>query len=824
MKANSKRLIAMFIVLALCLTIFGACGQKTEPLEPGQTVAPIKTEELGEGTVKWTETETEDGFMLVTNEGGATLSYSKDSGVTLLQSDGFAFKDLNKNGELDGYEDWRLDAETRAQDLASRLSVEEMAGLMIHPSAFAIDEELESMKSLLDAEARTVLSFATSSPVETQAKWVNAMQAYTEAIGHGIPVEVSTNPRTSPVWPDNLALAATFDPEFVLEVSQNLAKEYRSIGVGILLGPQIDLASEPRWVRFSGTFGEDPALARDLTNASVKGHQSTYDESGTDIGWGEDSVIAMIKHWPSDGAGQAGRESHDFYGKYTVYPGDQFETALIPFVDGGFNSDGATGSAGAIMDSYSIAWSDDGSLGKLEASAFSEYKNSLSRSYGFDGVICSDWAVVNAERAGMLPFDTGWGKTVEKMETNAERVYAAIVAGTNQIGGENNVQSVIDAFQIGVGEIGEEAMMEYYQVSSAKILKNMFVRGLFENPYRDVAKAVSLVGGEEAMAKGYEAQAKTAIMLKNADNTIKAEESSEKPTVYVPMVYTPGSQSLRGVVPASIALPVEMETLEQYFNVVTDTVSETLTGPADEEGNATPVYNDIIKATPEQLAECDYALVFADAPENMGGGVTSKGYDLANGKYIPISLQYGPYTADSSSVRTESIASPTVEKEIAGTYGVEIVEEQENVAYCGESAIVTNSFYLDMILYASDNMPEEGKVIVAINASKPMIMSEFESKVDAIVMGFGIDKKVYLDIATGKIEPSGLLPMQLPANMETVEAQYEDVPRDVECYVDSEGNTYDFAYGMNWSGVISDERTEEYDVPALVSPENQPNS
>lgn len=64
--------------------------------------------------------------------------------------------------------------------------------------------------------------------------------------------------------------------------------------------------------------------------------------------------------------------------------------------------------------------------------------------------------------------------------------------------------------------------------------------------------------------------------------------------------------------------------------------------------------------------------------------------------------------------------------------------------------------------------------------------------------------------------------LQMPANMETVEAQYEDVPRDMECYVDSAGNTYDFGFGLNWSGVIQDERTEKYCVPPLTEPVTKP--
>ena len=89
-------------------------------------------------------------------------------------------------------------------------------------------------------------------------------------------------------------------------------------------------------------------------------------------------------------------------------------------------------------------------------------------------------------------------------------------------------------------------------------------------------------------------------------------------------------------------------------------------------------------------------------------------------------------------------------------------------------------------------------------------MSEFEKYADAILVSFGVQPQAYLEIISGKYEPSGLLPVQFPADMITVENQYEDTPRDMVPYVDECGNTYDFAYGLNWSGVINDERVKKY--------------
>ncbi|WP_297694485.1 hypothetical protein, partial [uncultured Eudoraea sp.] len=67
-----------------------------------------------------------------------------------------------------------------------------------------------------------------------------------------------------------------------------------------------------------------------------------------------------------------------------------------------------------------------------------------------------------------------------------------------------------------------------------------------------------------------------------------------------------------------------------------------------------------------------------------------------------------------------------------------------------------------------------------------------------------------MEIITGAAEPSALLPFQMPADMLTVEAQFEDVPRDMTPYEDANGNVYDFAFGMNWKGVISDDRVKKY--------------
>ena len=833
-----KKSLAALLAAAMLLGLLAACDSGEKPsgsaapsdgpsaavtTAPDSGTYPLEPQELGSGEVKWSEEKTADGWMKVTNQGGETLGYSPDSGVSLIQVDGFAFKDLNKNGKLDLYEDWRQEAESRAGHLAEEMDIAAIAGIMLYGNALDVGSGLtDNDRAALDLGVRSFLNFAEASPtVNIQAEWNNDMQAYAEKFAFGIPVMVGTNPRTGGVssWPGNLALAATFDPDVARETANQLAKEYRAIGLTSLLGPQIDLATEPRWSRIGGTFGEDPALSRDMTSAFILGTQATFDNSGNNLGWGSESVYSMMKHWPGDGSGESGRESHNASGKYNVYPGNALQTHLIPFIDGGLASNEAVGAAAGVMPSYSIAFSDDESLGELVGSAFSEYKISILREeYGYDGVICTDWNVT-ADLDN--PNFHGWG--TEEL-TLGERYYKAIVNDVDQFGAVVDPAGLLEAYDLLVDDQGEDAAKARFRQSAERILLNFFRLGMFENSYVDTKATSETVGSEEAMVAGHEAKLKSVVMLKNENQAIGGASAGEKPTVYIPMQYTPGVESYHWTVPTTYGswnFPLDLKTANQYFNVVTDTVSESFTGPADETGKPTPSENDIIRASREELETCDFALVLIKSPMQIPGG-NMAGYDGGTGHYLPISLQYGPYTALSESIRSESISGDIEKVQVENVYGIQYVNQKENRSYYGNEAQVSNKADLDTVLFTAENMPENAPVIVAVNADRPMIFSEFEAQVDAILVGFGVDNGTFLDIVAGRYEPSGLLPLQMPKDMETVEAQLEDVPRDMECYVDTAGNTYDFGFGLNWSGVIQDERTAKYCVPPLTEPATQP--
>lgn len=746
----------------------------------------------------------QENFTIVKNTKGADLGYSPESGIKILTVNGKKFKDLNKNGKLDKYEDWRLSADERAKDLASKMTVEQIAGLMLYSrhqalpagvsgynagtyngkvfpesNAKAYDLTDQQRAFLKEDNLRHVLITKVQSP-EAAALWNNQMQAFVEGIGLGIPSNTSTDPRHTAnvtsefnggaggeisMWPDGLGMAATFDPKIVEQFGQIAAKEYRALGIATALSPQIDLGSEPRWYRISMTFGESPALTRDMGRAYIDGFQTSYGKDEIKDGWGYKSVNAMVKHWPSGGAEEGGRDGHWAYGKFAVYPGNNLQQHIDPFINGAFKLKGKTSKASAVMPYYTITFDQDKKYKENVANGYSKYiiTDLLRDKYGYDGVVCTDWLVTGDEgKTPNLFAGKPWG--VEHLSI-AERHYKAIVAGVDQFGGNNDKKPVLEAYQMGIKEFGEPFMRARFERSAVRLLKNIFRTGLFENPYLNIAETKAIVGNPEFMKAGYEAQLKSVVLLKNKASVLPVKE---KKTVFIPKIYTASTKDWWGVASQpKLEYPVNLDLVKKYYNVT------------------------------EDPTKADFAIVFVTSPQSLEGG-----YDLndrmngSNG-YVPISLQYGTYTA--TDARAKSIAA-----------GDQVIDPTiTDRTYKNKTVTVANTMDLRTILDTKDMM--KGKpVIVSVTASKPMIFNEFESKVDGIVLNFGVATQAVLDIISGKAEPSGLLPVQMPANMETVEKQFEDVPFDMVSHKDSEGNVYDFAYGLNWKGVIKDARTETY--------------
>lgn len=756
---------------------------------------------------KWSETKTGD-MVKVNNKGGQTLGYSATSGVKLLTIDGLAFKDLNKNGKLDKYEDWRLPVDVRAKDLAAKMSVEQIGGLMLYSrhqsiptmpvgpfagsyngksfkesGAAASDLSDQQKKFLKEDNVRHVLITSVQSP-EVAARWNNNAQAYVEGIGLGIPNNNSSDPRHGTVasaefnagaggnismWPGSLGLAATFDPSVTQKFGTIAGQEYRALGISTALSPQVDISTDPRWNRVSGTFGEDPWLAADMARAYIDGFQTSTGAKEIANGWGYNSVNAMVKHWPGGGAGEGGRDAHYGFGKYAVYPGNNFNQHLIPFTQGAFKLKGKTGMSAAVMPYYTISFNQDPKNHENVANNYNKYiiTDLLRNKYHYDGVVCTDWLVTGDETV-INSFLSGKSWGMEKA-TVAERHYKILMAGVDQFGGNNDLAPVMGAYQMGVKEHGEAFMRARFEQSAVRLLRGIFRTGLFENPYLDVEETKATVGKPEFMAAGYQTQLKSIVMLKNKGGVLPLQAGK---TVYVPKRFTPAGKNFLGIpYPETNDYPVNMETVKKYFKVT------------------------------DNPDEADYALVFITSPIGHGGYDAEDAKNGGNG-YLPVSLQYGKYTADKA--RAVSLA------------GGDPLEKSTNRSYKGKSETSTN--VTDLAIVNDTYAKMKGKpVIVSVNMSNPMVFGELEKQASAILTDFGVQGQATLDIMTGKAEPSALLPLQMPLNMDVVETQFEDVPHDMKVYKDSEGHAYDFGYGLNWKGVIKDARTSKY-VKAAMKP------
>ncbi len=746
-------------------------------------------------------------FITVANPKGPTLGYSPESGVKILEVDGVKFKDLNKNGKLDVYEDWRFSADERAEDLASKMSIDQIAGLMLYSLHQAIPAPAEGFMAghyngkpfkesgaqawdltdeqksfLTDENLRHFLITTVESP-EVAAKWSNNVQAFAEGLKLGIPNNTASDPRNTvqsankktefnagaggeiSLWPDGLAMAATFDPELAKEFGNTASQEYRALGITTTLSPQIDLGSEPRWYRISGTFGESCELSADMARGYIDGFQTSSGKDEIKDGWGLKSVNTMAKHWPSGGAEEGGRDAHFAYGKFAVYPGKNFRQHPYSFTDGAFKLNGGTKSVSSIMPYYTITFEQDTVYKENVGNGYSQFMitNLLRGTFGFDGVVCTDWGITWDE--GKTPDEFNgkpWGMEAKTVE---ERHYRVIMAGVDQFGGNNYKAPVLTAYQMGVKEHGEEYMQQRFRESAIRILKNMFRIGLFENPYLDPETTKKIVGNPDFMQKGYEAQVKSVILLKNKKNVMPVDK---KQIVYVPKILFPSIKDWWGnATPEKVDHPVNMDIIKGYY-IVTD-----------------------------DPAEADFSIVFVNSPNSDGGGYSSADRKAGGNGYIPISLQYGAYTADKAREHSIAAGDPVIDPTIT------------NRSYKGKSVTVANTKDLNTILDTKKAMGDK-PVIVVVNADRPLVLKEFENQIDGLIIRFGISEQAVMDIISGTAEPSGLLPVRMPADMETVETQDEDVPFDMIPYVDSEKNTYDFAFGLNWSGVIRDARTEKY--------------
>jgi len=380
-----------------------------------------------------------------------------------------------------------------------------------------------------------ITRLATEPVLMAQAS--NALQEIAEAARLGIPLTLSTDPRNhfqftagasvSPSgfsqWPEMLGMAAIGDADLVRHFGDVARQEYRAVGIHMGLSPQGDLATEPRWPRVTATFGEDAALARRMVQAYVEGFQ----HGGN--GLGPDSVIMVVKHFAGYGAAKDGLDSHNYYGRYASFPGNNFEYHIEPF-RGAFAAKVA-----AVMPTYSVFENlqVNGTDVEQVGGGYNRWllTDILREREHFDGVVLSDWAITQdcnevcreGAPVGQTPsfasISTGWG--VQDL-SKPERFAKGINAGIDQFGGTDESNYVVDAINQG---LLTQARLDQ---SVLRILLQKFRLGLFENPYVDPAAAAALVGNAEFHRQGEAAQRRSLVLLENKGNVLPLAVHGQK--------------------------------------------------------------------------------------------------------------------------------------------------------------------------------------------------------------------------------------------------------------------------------------------------------
>lgn len=438
-------------------------------------------------------------------------------------------RDLNKNGRLDPYEDPKQPVETRISDVLKQMTLEEKAGMMfINGTLINDDGTIEKRpggqgpaarmpgapENINDRKMNHFNFWTLPSSVSALATGYNAMQKAAENTRLGIPVTIASDPRNHfsenifamaatsfSQWCEPLGLAAVGDDKLTRQFADIARQEYVSVGIREALHPQIDLATEPRWARIAGTFGEDAQLTARMGAAYITGFQNLNAASKL----GPNSVACMTKHFSGGGPQKEGLDPHFEFQKGQVYPGHNFAYHLIPF-EAAFKVHTA-----AIMPYYGVPTDQT-----PENVGFSYNKaiitGLLREKYKYDGIVCTDWGLVTDANMGPVVWPArAWG--VEKLSTE-ERVKKIIDAGVDQFGGENIPEVVVKLVKD--GKLTEARIDQ----SVRRLLRQKFDLGLFDNPYVDVAKAVKTVGKPEFRAAGEASQRRAMTLLKNDKQTL----------------------------------------------------------------------------------------------------------------------------------------------------------------------------------------------------------------------------------------------------------------------------------------------------------------
>ena len=727
---------------------------------------------------------------------------------SVLSVDGKQFKDLNANGKLDPYEDWRLGVDDRINDLVSQMTDTEKVGMMmindnnagcggaVTPTAVDYINNQKMTRFILRSTAAATPSLCDGSftpgrggyvvTPQQLAAYTNALQEMAENTRLGIPLvfkdnarnHVETDPRQGigagagafSQFPKEAGLAAaalgeqflkegkatTGDMSVLKTFTDVMGQEYNAVGLRAMYGYMADLLTEPRWYRAHEVFTEDADLNANIMKSLIEGLQGTTIKDGTSVSTGTKVALTM-KHFPGGGPQELGMDPHYAFGKFQQYDGN-FAYHMKPFVasiDAGVSS---------IMPYYGVPMTGrdagknpipltyDGVTYPLTGFAFSKsiVTDLLRDKLGFKGYVNSDTGIINS---------MAWGL---EDKTVPERVAAAINGGTDTLSGFATNKTVKDLLDQGL--ISKERVNE----AARRLLKEQFQLGLFENPYVEVSKASSAIGQDTNRTKGLEVQKKSVVLLKN--DTLM-DGSKALPIKAGAKVYTIGFGKAD---------------VEKYGYTVTD-------------GNYTT-------APRPSAAGADYAVVRV-LVRDVAKPYNSKDVNTGNNPLLLNPLTGATWGAEDPCRMFPATNAVCSDGEYFGNgvtgpgtiFGGALPWEIGDISFTGMATATSRSMYptLADIKAIMTEIGDPKKVILSVYFRAPYVMDDASGlkNAGAILATFGVTDVAMMDVLSGKFKPQGKLPFALPKTLKAVQEQKTDRPGFEET---ADGALYKFGHGLTY--------------------------
>lgn len=740
----------------------------------------------------------------------------------IIERRGLQFRDLNDNGRVDRYEDWRLSAEKRADDLVSKMTIEEKAGLMLidtfnatcggqvdeavaadyidtqrmHRFVFRNSVAVPGTQVCKEGAGATGRSASAVSPTEA-ATFMNSMQERSEATRLGIPQLFKSNARNHidpnarfginedvggmSAFPKEAGIASAAlghqalqegeatdgDMSVVSDFASVMGEEWSAFGLRGMYGYMADLATEPRWYRVHETFTEDADLMSNIAGTLVETLQGPADWSGNSLTPDTDVALTM-KHFPGGGPQELGFDPHYSFGKTQVYPGDGFGYNLAPFaaaIDAGVSS--IMPYYGAPMD---VTY--EGTTFPETGFAFSDsIVNGLLRdTLGFRGYVNSDTGIIN---------DRAWGL---EDKTVPERVAAAINGGTDTLSGFHDASVILQLVEDGL--VTEERV----DLAAKRLTTPMFQMGLFEDPYVDAEAADSIVGSDKNMEVGRQIQRDSIVLL---DNKTAADGDPVLPLRAGATVYTLGGFDTaelesRGftVISGDVENPADRRSAAGA-----DVVLVNLTAFADNT-------RDYVSNSPTSGMNPEHVSPIVAPFPNMDGtqpyGAADACVVEGGGKCTDNGLVFGG-------------AYPW-ETSILDFTGMEAAQSWE----------VSPS--LNVVQQVMAEVGDPTKVVLDIYFRQPFVLDDASGlkNAGAIVADFGVRDDALFDVITGQQDFVGRMPFALPATVDAVLEQYSDLPGYAET---RDGALYEYGYGLSYKDGATDGgvRPNTGDIPVTAT-------